>query len=59
MHIRPFAAQDKPAVVALWQQCNLTRPWNDPHKDIARKVEEILLAPRLPESEPARAQLQC
>ena len=46
MHIRPFAAQDKPAVVALWQQCNLTRPWNDPHKDIARKLAvqpELLL----------------
>lgn len=46
MHIRPFAAQDEPAVVALWQQCNLTRPWNDPHKDIARKLAvqpELLL----------------
>ena len=26
-------------VVALWQECGLTRPWNDPHKDIARKLE--------------------
>jgi ribosomal protein S18 acetylase RimI-like enzyme len=24
-------------VVALWRACGLTRPWNDPHKDIARK----------------------
>ena len=24
-------------MVALWQACNLTRPWNDPRKDIARK----------------------
>jgi ribosomal protein S18 acetylase RimI-like enzyme len=22
-------------VVALWQECGLTRPWNDPHLDIA------------------------
>jgi ribosomal protein S18 acetylase RimI-like enzyme len=22
----------------LWQACELTRPWNDPHKDIARKA---------------------
>jgi len=25
-------------VVALWQECGLTRPWNDPGKDIARKL---------------------
>jgi len=25
-------------VVALWEACKLTRPWNDPHKDIARKL---------------------
>ncbi|WP_342733228.1 GNAT family acetyltransferase [Bradyrhizobium sp. B117] len=22
-------------VVALWQRCGLTRPWNDPHADLA------------------------
>jgi ribosomal protein S18 acetylase RimI-like enzyme len=22
----------------LWQACGLVRPWNDPHKDIARKL---------------------
>lgn len=26
---------DVEAVVALWQACDLTRPWNDPYKDIA------------------------
>jgi ribosomal protein S18 acetylase RimI-like enzyme len=36
--IRTFRAEDEPAVVALWEQCDLTRPWNDPHKDIARKL---------------------
>ncbi len=38
MHIRPYQASDEAAVVALWQACELTRPWNDPHKDIARKM---------------------
>jgi ribosomal protein S18 acetylase RimI-like enzyme len=38
MHIRNFHAADEGAVVALWEQCRLTRPWNDPHKDIARKL---------------------
>ncbi|MFP3617399.1 GNAT family N-acetyltransferase, partial [Paraburkholderia sp. SIMBA_050] len=31
---------DESAVVALWQACGLTRPWNDPHRDIARKLTE-------------------
>ena len=39
MNIRPFLESDTLAVVALWQECGLTRPWNDPHKDIARKLE--------------------
>ena len=39
MNIRPFLESDTPAVVALWQECGLTRPWNDPHKDVARKLE--------------------
>jgi ribosomal protein S18 acetylase RimI-like enzyme len=26
---------DIETVVALWQRCGLTRPWNDPHADIA------------------------
>ena len=38
MQIRPFAPADEAAVIALWQACGLTRPWNDPHKDIARKL---------------------
>jgi len=25
-------------VIALWRACDLVRPWNDPHKDIARKL---------------------
>jgi ribosomal protein S18 acetylase RimI-like enzyme len=38
VHIRGFEPSDTDAVVALWRACDLTRPWNDPHKDIARKV---------------------
>jgi ribosomal protein S18 acetylase RimI-like enzyme len=38
MQIRPFERADEPAVVARWEECRLTRPWNDPHKDIARKL---------------------
>ena len=36
--IRAFRKGDEAAVVALWQACGLTRPWNDPRKDIARKL---------------------
>jgi hypothetical protein len=38
MNIRAFQRADESAVVALWKECKLTRPWNDPHKDIARKL---------------------
>jgi len=38
VRIRPFDRGDEAAVVALWEECKLTRPWNDPHKDIARKL---------------------
>ena len=29
---------DEPQVVDLWEGCRLVRPWNDPRKDIARKL---------------------
>ncbi len=38
MDIRSFASADAADVVGLWRDCDLTRPWNDPHKDIERKV---------------------
>jgi ribosomal protein S18 acetylase RimI-like enzyme len=37
--IRPLRPEDEAAVIALWKRCELTRPWNDPHKDIARKLD--------------------
>ncbi|PJJ73442.1 ribosomal protein S18 acetylase RimI-like enzyme [Diaminobutyricimonas aerilata] len=39
MRIRPFDENDTEAVVALWRDCGLTRPWNDPYRDIRRKLE--------------------
>lgn len=38
MLIRPFEPADTEPVVALWERCGLTRPWNDPRKDIERKL---------------------
>jgi ribosomal protein S18 acetylase RimI-like enzyme len=39
MKIRPYSSSDESTVVTLWQACGLTRPQNDPHKDIARKLK--------------------
>jgi ribosomal protein S18 acetylase RimI-like enzyme len=33
--ITPIADADVVTVIALWQACGLTRPWNDPAADIA------------------------
>lgn len=33
--IAPIEDADLAAVIALWQRCGLTRPWNDPAADIA------------------------
>jgi len=38
MQIRAFRPEDTESVVALWHECGLTRPWNDPHRDIERKL---------------------
>ena len=38
MTIRVFEARDTETVVELWESVGLTRPWNDPRKDIARKL---------------------
>lgn len=38
MVIRPFHPDDEAAVIALWESCDLVRAWNDPHKDIRRKL---------------------
>jgi ribosomal protein S18 acetylase RimI-like enzyme len=36
--IRPFRPEDTEPVVELWRRGGLTRPWNDPHRDIERKL---------------------
>lgn len=38
MHIRPYQELDEAFVIALWQECELTRPWNNPKSDINRKL---------------------
>ena len=38
MKIRSFELKDEEQVIALWKECNLVVPWNDPKKDIQRKL---------------------
>ncbi len=38
--IRVFAPADTDAVISLWHECGLVRPWNDPVRDIERKVSD-------------------
>ena len=39
MHIRPFNPSDEEAVISPWRSCDLIRAWNDPQKDISRKLQ--------------------
>ncbi len=44
--IRIYREEDRTQVLALWQECNLARPKNDPQKDLDRKKgfgEELFL----------------
>ena len=36
--VRIYSAADQQAVIDLWDRCDLLRPWNNPVKDIARKL---------------------
>ena len=38
VRIRAFEVADEDAVVSLWEEAGLTRPWNDPRADIRRKL---------------------
>ncbi|MHB8634989.1 MAG: GNAT family acetyltransferase [Fimbriimonadaceae bacterium] len=40
--IRSALPEDKGAVIALWQACELTRPWNDPVRDFDRAEGKAL-----------------
>ena len=37
--VRPFKEGDKEALVSLWNMCKLNVPWNNPYKDIAKKLK--------------------
>ena len=37
MKISEFTVDQSDKVIALWETCGLTRSWNNPEKDIARK----------------------
>ena len=39
MTIRPYLPEDENVVIELWRKCNLVRPWNDPKRDIERKLK--------------------
>lgn len=36
LSLREYGAEDFAAVVRLWSDCGLVRPWNDPRQDIDR-----------------------
>jgi len=40
LNIRGFVADDTDAVVQLWKDCGLVVPWNNPEKDIQRKLTD-------------------
>jgi len=40
MLIRTYSSTDEAQVIELWQECNLTRPWNNPRGDIKRKLTD-------------------
>jgi len=36
--VRRYCSDDQRAVIDLWDRCGLLRPWNNPVKDIGRKL---------------------
>jgi ribosomal protein S18 acetylase RimI-like enzyme len=36
--VRTYSVEDQRAVIDLWDRCGLLRPWNNPLKDIGRKL---------------------
>lgn len=37
--IAPLGLEEIPALIALWEACGLTRPWNDPATDARLAIE--------------------
>ena len=40
MEIVEYKPEYESAVIELWEKCELTRPWNNPGRDIERKMNE-------------------
>jgi ribosomal protein S18 acetylase RimI-like enzyme len=40
VHVRRYEEADRSGVIALWDACGLVRPWNDPRRDIDRKLAQ-------------------
>lgn len=40
MRIRQFDSSDRSAVIELWHLTGLVRPWNDPERDLERKLAD-------------------
>lgn len=40
LEIRAYHDSDESALIRLWQECDLIRPWNDPQTDIERKCAD-------------------
>jgi len=39
IRIRPYKPRDEEDLVQLWEDCGLVVPWNNPRKDIQRKLK--------------------
>jgi ribosomal protein S18 acetylase RimI-like enzyme len=39
IEIRQYEPSDEPQLVQLWTDCGLVVPWNNPHRDIQRKLD--------------------
>ena len=40
LSIRSYKTTDEQGVIDLWSQCGLVMPWNNPKRDIERKLHE-------------------
>ncbi len=59
VRIRRFQDNDRAAVIELWKSAGLTRPWNDPDRDIDRNLNHglaLLVAEVTDTSGPASTQ---
>ncbi|MBC8192832.1 MAG: GNAT family acetyltransferase [FCB group bacterium] len=39
MQIRSYNQSDESSIITLWEKCDLIRSWNNPRKDIYRKLK--------------------